>query len=446
MTLPTKWSATILARAEVFTSRTDNDVRPPLLNVPTGTPNPGAVRSRTGLARLSFGIFFAAVAVFAPSLGTSIALLPARLAEAAPSDKVTLLAIFAALAAVVSFLSILTFGTISDRTRGRFGKRNPWVLIGGVVSAGATILLAFADSVPSLGAGFLLQAVGINIVLGALTPVIPDRVPSHRRGVVSTALGAGTLIGGTVGVVAASAFAPDHRAAFLVLAVVALVLTVAYLACAPDFSNRDEPVTRRSSSLLASISFPRNAPDFYWAFFGRLGVILGYYTVGALQFFVLSEHLGLDEVKSAQLLGTAAVVNLIGSLVGALSAGPLSDLIHRRKAVTVASAIIIGVGVVIPALVPEPLGFLVYTGIAGLGLGMFFSVDAALLSELLPSEDSRGKDLGLLALATNAGQLLGPLAGAAAVGTGMGFSPVFVIALVFCVVGGLLLLPIRSVK
>ena len=418
----------------------------PMLDAFDAVPDADEVRSRTGIARLSFGLFFAAVGVFAPSLGTSIALLPARLSEVAPADKVTLVAVFAAVAAVLSFASAFTFGTISDRTRSRLGRRNPWALVGTFVTLVATVLLAFAATVPLLGIGFLLQSVGINIVLGTLAPVVADRVKAHRRGIVSTALGAGTLIGGTVGVVVSSLFPTDHRTAFLVLAVVGLVLTLSFQVLAPDFSNKDEPRDTGRRRPLQALRLPRNAPDFYWAFIGRFGVILGYYSTGSLQFFILSEYLGLSSTASTKLLGTAAVVNLVGSLIGAVVAGPLSDLIHRRKPITIASAVIIGIGVVVPILVPSEAGFLLYTGIAGLGLGMFFSVDAALVTQVLPSNASRGRDLGILGLATNAGQLVGPLIGSLVIGIGFGFTPLFVIAIVFCILGGLLLIPIRGVR
>lgn len=409
-------------------------------------PESREVTSRVGVGRTSWGLFFAAVGLFSPLLGTSISLLPARLAEIAPKDSVTLLGVFAAVAALVSFLSALTFGTISDRTRSRLGRRNPWIVVGTVVMVAATVLLAFAGSVPVIGIAFLLQSVGANIALGTLAPVIPDRVPTARRGIASTALGAGTLIGGTVGVEVSSVFATNAVLAFLVLSAVAVVLVLVYQLLAPDFANSDDARMAGSANPFRNIRLPRNTPDFYWAFFGRFGVILGYYSIGSFQFFVLTQYLHLDTVASKQLLGTAAVVNLVGSLIGALVAGPLSDLIRRRKAVTIASAVIIGIAVVVPLVVPSTLGFLIYTGVAGLGLGMFFSVDAALMSQLLPSSESRGKDLSILGLATNAGQLLGPLIGSLIVGIGLGFPPVFVIALIFCLVGGALLLPIRSVQ
>ena len=99
-----------------------------------------------------------------------------------------------------------------------------------------------------------------------------------------------------------------------------------------------------------------------------------------------------------------------------------------------------------PLLVPSELGYLLYIGIGGFGLGMFLSVDGALMAQVLPSAASRGKDLGLLALPTNAGTLLGPLLAAAIIGNGAGYPPVFLLAAVLCVVGAGILIPIKSVR
>ena len=155
----------------------------PLIEPPTAS---GAIvdttRCRTGMGRLSVGVFVVLVSLFAPLLGTSVVLLPARLADIVPDQKVSVLAALSAAAAILAFLSALIFGTISDRTRHRLGRRNPWVLVGTGLTSGATLLVAEAHGLPLLAVAFLLQVVGANIALGAIQPVMPDRVPIASRG------------------------------------------------------------------------------------------------------------------------------------------------------------------------------------------------------------------------------------------------------------------------
>jgi MFS family permease len=127
-------------------------------------------------------------------------------------------------------------------------------------------------------------------------------------------------------------------------------------------------------------------------------------------------------------------------------AGPISDKLGRRKIITVISAVIIAIAVIMPLIVHTQLGFLLYIGIGGFGLGMFLAVDGALMTQVLPSSASRGKDLGVLALPTNAGTLVGPLVAGAIIASGAGYPPVFIIGAVLCVVGAGILIPIKSVR
>lgn len=72
---------------------------------------------------------------------------------------------------------------------------------------------------------------------------------------------------------------------------------------------------------------------------------------------------------------------------------------------------------------------------SGFGQGAFFSTDAALMTEVLPSDESRDKDLAILNTANTIAQVLAPVATALVVSL-LGYPPVFVIAIVFVTVGG----------
>jgi MFS family permease len=96
------------------------------------------------------------------------------------------------------------------------------------------------------------------------------------------------------------------------------------------------------------------------------------------------------------------------------------------------------------------------------------AVDQALATQVLPDAHSRGKDLGIMNIATAVPQAFGPLLGALIVlwfasivpstGPGItaaaataasesaGFSALFVAAGILAVLGGLAMIPIKSVK
>ncbi len=94
-----------------------------------------------------------------------------------------------------------------------------------------------------------------------------------------------------------------------------------------------------------------------------------------------------------------SLVVLVSALVSLAISGPVSDRIGRRKPLVIAAALLMGVGMAIPFLVPTVGGMFLYAGIAGFGFGAYLAVDAALMSELLPSKDTYAKDLGVLNIA-----------------------------------------------
>src|SRR3712207_5407761 len=208
----------------------------------------------------------------------------------------------------------------------------------------------------------------------------------------------------------------------------------------PAASNADAHI------LKASFQLPRNAPDFYWALFGRLAVVLGYFMVNGFQFYILTDYVGLSDDRAAQVVGINAVIFLITAIIGILAAGPASDRLQVRKPFVIAGSVIAMTAVVPPLLSSSVTAMHVFAVIGGLAFGSYFSVDAALVSEVLPDEESRARDLGIQNMANTGGQVLAPGASAALVALGVGFGPVFVAAIVVMAAGALLVVPIKSVR
>ena len=62
-------------------------------------------------------------------------LLPQRLKDIGVDNPTALLGSISAVTALVSLVSNLVFGNLSDRTRSRLGKRSPWVVCDGILGA-----------------------------------------------------------------------------------------------------------------------------------------------------------------------------------------------------------------------------------------------------------------------------------------------------------------------
>ena len=129
--------------------------------------------------------------------------------------------------------------------------------------------------------------------------------------------------------------------------------------------------------------------------------------------------------------------------------GWISDRTGRRKAIVWVSALLSAAGLTIAALAPDLTTFLIAMMLVGGAQGAFISVDIAMMTEVLPNFDEAGKDLGIVSLSYQVPQVLVPVLAIpllAIGGSGENYSALFIAAIVFGVLGGLCVLPIKSVK
>jgi MFS family permease len=89
---------------------------------------------------------------------------------------------------------------------------------------------------------------------------------------------------------------------------------------------------------------------------------------------------------------------------------------------------------------------MIAAGLLGLGYGCFLSVDQALATQVLPDAHTRGKDLGIMNIATAVPQAIAPLLGALIVVAIGGFQGLFLLAAAATLLGALAILPIRTVR
>jgi MFS family permease len=418
---------------------------PEVLETPTATF--ATIRSRVSTRRLGTAFFIVGLSwVFANSMASST-LFAAKIAILDPTNKVTVLAIATAVAGVVSTIALFVWGAISDLTRGRLGKRTPWIIFGAVSGALGLTLIGLSDSVGGLLAAFFGYCLLFNALPAAVLAVFPDRIPREKRGTASAVYGGAQVIGGAVAGIIASQFISNPNPLFFVAAAVILAGGLLFVVIAPDFSSKDEPRQKLDLRGLAdSFKFPAHAPDFYWAFAGRFLLLLGLYMVQNFQLYILTDYIGLDNDEAGTVLALGGFASLITIVIGIFVAGPLSDRIKRRKVPIFIASMLFGVAVFIPLLSPTGPSMIIFAAVSGLGLGAFLSVDTALMTEVLPSEESRGKDLGILNTANTVPGIIAPLITAGIVGVGLGYVPVFIGSLVVIIIGAFSIFMIKSVR
>ena len=129
------------------------------------------------------------------------------------------------------------------------------------------------------------------------------------------------------------------------------------------------------------------------------------------------------------------LVYLGGVVVTAVASGVISDRTGRRKLPVTISGLVMAAAAVLLALWPRWPVVIAAAAIMGLGFGVYLSVDAALVTQVLPSAAGRAKDLGLINIANTGPQVLAPAIAAPLV-SGLGGYPALYLSVAVITAGG----------
>lgn len=413
------------------------------------SPETGRPFTREQVVRFSAG--FLVLGLFW-TIGLSIissVLLPQRLKDIGVGSPETLLGTINAVTAVVSLVSNLVFGNLSDRSRSPLGRRGPWVVTGAIISGTMYFLVGVLGTPVLITLVYSLAMVGLNMMLAPGIAVLSDRVPLLMRGTMSSFYGVGVTVGYPVGALIGGRFISTPFPGFVLSGVIAVLSGVlAFIMWPRESSAKQLPRTDGGSlgDLVKSFRPPRNAPDFYKAFVGRLFMLISYQMIYAYQLYILQNYIGQSTEQSGATIGTMSVIALVVALIGSAVSGPVSDRLGRRKVPIIAASVLFAVGIAMPWIMPTTTGMLLFAGIAGLGYAVYTAVDQALNVDVLPNKEQAGKDLGILNLGTTLGQMAGPLITSAIVVATGAYQFIFPVSIACAVIGAILIGLIKGVK
>jgi MFS family permease len=368
-------------------------------------------------------------------------LLPEQLQAISPDNKEAVLGWVTGLGALVAVIANPLAGALSDQTSGRFGRRRPWALGGGVVGAAGLVVLAGQDSVVGVALGWVLVQLCFNGMLAALTAAVPDRVPVTQRGAVSGWVGIPQVLGLVLGTILVTAVVTGVRNGYLAVAVAVLVLTLPYALAA-----KDDPMTRDERPRFDLRSFwvsPRRYPDFAWAFGTRFLVQLGNALGTLYLLYFLTDKVRLDDPATGLLV--LILIYTGGLILTTVIAGRRSDRSGRRKPYVIVSGVVMAVAAVMLAAAPSWPVAMAAAAVLGGGYGIYLAVDAALITQVLPTAFSRAKDLGIINIANSAPQVAAPAMAAPIVTLLGGYPVLYGLTAVVTLLGGVLVYRIRSV-
>ena len=375
-------------------------------------------------------------------------MLPQQLQIMNPDDKVRNFGIVSTIGAVGALIAQPVAGVISDRTRSRFGRRAPWMVLGATAGGLALIGLALANSLWGIALAWVCTQIAYNFAQGPLSAIMPDRVPDKRRGTFSTLTGMGLLLGNVGGYVIGASFLNSLAAGYIIFAVVTLVVLILFNLTNPDYPSQDLelPPFKLGEYLKTFWVSPRQHPDFTWAFLGRLLLYIGYYVVTTYQLYLLTGYLGVADADKDKYIMILSVIMAVGLLITITPSGPWSDRMGRRKPFVFASSMTLGLAMVLPWIWPNIYAYMVMTFIGAMGFGMYQAVDTALMSEVLPNPDDYAKDLGVINIAATFPQIIAPAVASFLVLHVGGYATLFPCGILFCALGAVSVFMIKSVK
>ncbi len=381
-------------------------------------------------------------------LGMVGVLVPARIAEIDPDSKATALAAMSAIAMIVSTIANILEGAWSDRSRTRFGRRTPWLYFGSVGAAISIYFWGNANSVTAIIAWDAIYMIFLNAIVAPLIAVLSDRVAPRHRGTISSMYAIGLSVGNYGGQILASFFiGVNEYNGVLLMALMALLSGPLSAFVLKEKSTIGMPVEKLTlQNLSSNFAFPlKDCRDYYLALFGKLFVVSAQFTVSGYQLYLLTDYIMLSEKDSAAYIGYISTILMVSAIVLSLISGPIADRMHWRKWPVVIASLLMSAGCIIPSFAPEAYLMLVYALVAGLGYGIFSSLDQALNIDVLPNEKTAAKDLGILNIANNGGQVVGPVLSGLIIAT-LGYGYVFHLGCGLALAGAILLALIKKVK
>ena len=410
-----------------------------------------AVIKVTGRTRLvtMIGLPIALFALFLALLPPVIVAMALKVNEVTDSatEAGAALGLILGLGALAAMIVNPVAGRLSDRTGGRFGMRRPWIIGGVLLGYLALIIVASSTTVPMLVLGWVLAQAGFNAALAALMAIMPDQVPSHRRGIVAGAIGVSQYAALVAGTFLVQLFTVTAQQV-LVPATIGVVVVILFTVVLRDRVLEHKPTDSIGFlSLLGSFVFnPRKNPDLGWAWLTRFLMYGAQATASTYLTYFLINDLGMPEAEAATGVFVATLANAAGVLSTTFIAGYLSDRLGRRKLFVLIAGVVAIIGLVVIALAPSLAIVIVGQFVIGTGMGAFAAVDLALIADVLPTDEDNGKDLGVVNIAQALPQSLVPVAAPSIIGLTGGYPGLFITGAVVGLLGALSITRVRGVK
>jgi Na+/melibiose symporter-like transporter len=378
--------------------------------------------------------------------------LPLRLLDfVAESQKNTYLGLMTLTGLLLAMAIQPIAGAVSDRSSFKWGRRRPFILVGGIVTLIFIPGIGLAWSYAGIFAVYCLMQISANTAQGPHQAFIPDLAPEERRGLASGVKTLLEVIGG-IGLVYIIIFLSDRFGGesfswiWLILAILAALVLAAVLITIITVKERPGTVAHRQPLFPALINSYKidvhKSPGFILFLVSRLLFIMSLTTLQSFALYFFRDTVEVQNPATA----TVELMAVLGiGMVGTVYiAGRLSDR-FGRKPILIFSGIIGAAGILVLLLGPSYVYKLVGGGLEGIAVGSFMSSNWALATDLVPKTEE-ARYLGLTNLATAGGAALARLIGIGIdyFNSGLGYDFMLFVCLAYFIIGLILITRIRQ--
>ena len=408
------------------------------------------------IKRLVPGLIIGPASWLGPYIVMVSLFLPVLIQEIDSENKIQLLALFSTMGMLVAAISNMVAGALSDRTHSRFGRRAPWIVGGAFVFMLAMIGASFSEGIPMLLAFWMLGQVALNFIVAPMVAWL-DYAPDDKKGMAASAYGGlGMALGNNVFNVIGAMFLSQFRFGFIIFGIVTFIgtLLAVLIVREPSSLDAENNVTEKKNQdgEKFSLSAVRKVfpgwsvgRDYYLALIGKLFQGVGNFAITGYILYIMTDflQLGSSETESSiQLLNSIMLV--FGILCG-FFAGPASDKTKLLKYPVGFSTIFLALGAAAMFILQNTTGITVYAFCAGLGMGLWNSLDNLLNLRVIPDPNRVAFFLGVYNLGNTVTQAIAPVIAATVISL-FGFSSIFIVSIVFAVIGGVCILSIKKVE
>ncbi|KFI48086.1 MFS transporter [Bifidobacterium biavatii] len=395
---------------------------------------------------------------------TQMSVEAARVAGAAPAPWLALVVI---VGAIVGLVANVVVGVMSDHTRTPHGRRTPWIIAGGLLSALFTLPLGALGNVGAILFFWILLQITYAMLAAPLAAAFGERYPDKFREHAMRWRGIGLMLGQLLGVaLGAGGLVLGGELPFAATAVVFVLAAVVPVLVWPKEPSSEwiANVKYSTEPAFAQMKLPSGDDNasFRRAYVARIFMMAGVGVMTVFQWLIVRHYVLAEwylDARSAaqsspQIWATciAMLMIAVGAAVGAACAAGCAGRFGEwcevknvpSRVVVIAACVVYAAAIVLPValalFLSTPVidaGLFVYGIVSGFAFGLYDVFNQDVVAATIPDPRDNARYLNAFNVASVIGTVVAGCLGVVAV-LSLGYIALLVAAIVVVLVGAAL--------